>query len=184
MATSAGALALKTPAPAGKQGNLDAAGGREFLSFWLGEEEYGIDILKVREIRSFEKPTRIANAPAHVLGVLNLRGDIVPIYDLRLRYGLANAGFSLQTVTIVLAVNEGVVGVVVDAVSDVVDLAAHDIRPAPEISAGVSGDIATECILGLGVIADGERQRMLILTDIERLMSSLSQTPQALPLLA
>lgn len=148
----------------------------EFLSFHLGREEYGIDILKVQEIRGYESPTRIANAPAYVLGVLNLRGTIVPIYDLRVRFGLEAAEFNGQTVTIVLNLAGRVAGIVVDAVSDVIDLAPANIHPAPEFSSG----LAHEHIVGLGSIQDGERRRLLILTDIERLVGSFYESETAL----
>ncbi|HWP18171.1 MAG TPA: chemotaxis protein CheW [Burkholderiaceae bacterium] len=140
-----------------------AAKPREYLTFRIGAEEYGIDILKVQEIRSYEPPTRIANAPSHVKGVVNLRGVIVPIVDLRLRLGTASCDYNAFTVVIVLHVAGRVVGVVVDAVSDVLEIPAEQVRPAPEISSSVD----SACILGLGQIAD----RMLILLDIEKLMT-------------
>ncbi|AZV92957.1 chemotaxis protein CheW [Pseudomonas sp. S 311-6] len=143
-----------------------AAGAREFLIFALGEEEYGIDILKVQEIRGYDASsvTRIANVPAFIKGVMNLRGVIVPIVDLRVRFNLAAADFNDQTVAIILNLGGRVVGVVVDGVSDVLTLGAEQIRPAPEFSAVLS----TEYLTGLGTLDE----RMLILVDIERLMSS------------
>lgn len=145
-----------------------AARGGEFLSFRLGGEEYGIDILKVQEIRGYEEPTRIANAPAYIKGVVNLRGVIVPIVDLRLKFGLQEARYDSVTVTIVLNIGNRVIGVVVDSVSDVIALGGEGIKPAPEFS----GALSTDYIIGIGTLKDGERQRMLILMDIERLMSS------------
>src|SRR5437868_12005217 len=110
-----------------------AAGG-EFLTFRLGEEEYGIDILKVQEIRSYEQPTRIANAPAFIKGVVNLRGVIVPIVDLRLKLG-CESNYNSFTVVIVLNVKGRVVGAVVDSVSDVLELPSEAVRPVPEMNA-------------------------------------------------
>ena len=138
--------------------------GGEFLTFRLGQEEYGIDILKVQEIRSYEPPTRIANAPAFIKGVVNLRGVIVPIVDLRLRLGCESAEYSALTVVIVLNVKGRVVGAVVDSVSDVLELAKEAIRPAPEMASAVDASFIT----GIGNVGD----RMLILMDIEGLMAS------------
>ena len=138
--------------------------GGEFLTFRLGGEEYGIDILKVQEIRSYEPPTRIANAPAFIKGVVNLRGVIVPIVDLRLRLGCESAEYSALTVVIVLNVKGRVVGAVVDSVSDVLELARDAIKPAPEMASAVDASFIT----GIGSVGD----RMLILMDIEGLMAS------------
>jgi purine-binding chemotaxis protein CheW len=142
----------------------NVAVGGEFLTFRLGEEEYGIDILKVQEIRSYEQPTRIANAPQFVKGVVNLRGVIVPIVDLRLKLGCETAEYNSFTVVIVLNVKGRVVGAVVDSVSDVLALDADAIKPAPEMSSAMD----TSFITGIGSVSD----RMLILMDIEGLMSS------------
>ena len=136
----------------------------EALAFRLGGEEYGVDILKVQEIRGHDPVTRIANAPDFILGVVNLRGIIVPLVDLRQRVGLATAPGSHAGVVIVLNIAGRVVGMVVDGVSDVVRLGPADIRPAPQL--GSSFD--TDFLLGLGAI----EERMLILLDIERLLSS------------
>ena len=141
-----------------------AAAGGEYLTFRLGDEEYGIDILKVQEIRSYEQPTRIANAPAFVKGVVNLRGVIVPIVDLRIKLGCASAEYNGFTVVIVLNVHGRVVGAVVDSVSDVLELGRDTVKAAPEMNSGVD----TSFITGIGNIND----RMLILMDIEALMSS------------
>ena len=152
---------------------IAAAGGRapahtaahgEYLTFRLGAEEYGIDILRVQEIRSYEQPTRIANAPAFLKGVVNLRGVIVPIVDLRLKLGCDSAEYNHFTVVIVLNVRGRVVGAVVDSVSDVLELAGEAIRPAPQLNATIDASYIT----GIGSVAD----RMLILMDIEALMSS------------
>jgi len=143
---------------------LAAAGANEFLTFRLGEEEYGIDILRVREIRGCDAVTRIANAPAYLLGVVNLRGIIVPIVDLRLQFRLAEAKRDASTVVIILNLAERLVGVVVDSVSDVITLGADQMKPAPEFGASMD----TRYITGLGSV-DG---RMLILLDIETLVAA------------
>ena len=142
--------------------------GGEFLTFRLGAEEYGIDILKVQEIRSYEAPTRIANAPGFIKGVVNLRGVIVPIVDLRLKLACETAEYNDFTVVIVLNVKGRVVGAVVDSVSDVLALDKNTIKPAPEMSSAVD----TSFITGIGCVKNGEEQRMLILMDIEGLMAS------------
>ena len=149
-----------------RDGAADAGMARagEYLTFKLGGEEYGIDILRVQEIRSYEQPTRIANAPGYLKGVVNLRGVIVPIVDLRVRLGCAEAQYNHFTVVIVLNVKGRVVGAVVDSVSDVLELAADAVRPAPEMNASA---VDTAYITGIGSVGD----RMLILTDIEALLS-------------
>jgi purine-binding chemotaxis protein CheW len=135
----------------------------EFLTFNLGGEEYAIDILQVQEIRACESVTRIANTAEFIRGVINLRGTIVPIVDLRLKFGMA-ATASKTPVVIILSIARQVIGVVVDAVSDVVGLTAEQMRPAPDLG----GASASGFIRGLAPLDD----RMLILVDIERLMSS------------
>ena len=137
---------------------------QEFLTFRLGDEEYGVDILTVQEIRSYEQPTRMVNAPTHILGVLNLRGVIVPVVDMRLRFSLHDVKYDKFTVTIVLNVGGRVIGIVVDSVSDVSALSPEQMRPTPEFS----GAIDSKSVLALGSVGD----RMLILLDIERVMSS------------
>ena len=146
-------------APAGVSTSL-----REFLAFKLGPEEYGIDILRVQEIRSYEAPTRIANAPAFIKGVVNLRGVIVPVVDMRLKFNLERADYDASTVVIVLNIGNRVVGMVVDAVSDVITLTPDQLRPVPEFSSAVEA----EHLLAIGAVGE----RMLILVDIEKLMSS------------
>lgn len=143
--------------------------GSEFLTFRLGAEEYGIDILRVQEIRSYEAPTRIANAPAFIKGVVNLRGTIVPIVDLRVKLGCAKVEIDPFTVVIVLNVRGRVVGAVVDSVSDVMQLGADTIQPAPELA---SAGVDTSYITGIASLTLEGRERMLILVDIEALMSS------------
>lgn len=149
----------------GKTGEATASGAREYLTFRLDQEEYGIDILKVQEIRGYESPTRIANAPDFIKGVVNLRGTIVPIVDMRLKFNCINVEYNSFTVVIVLNLRHRVVGIVVDSVSDVMELAPESIRAAPDIESVIDNN----CILGLGSVAE----RMLILLDIEKLMSGL-----------
>ena len=148
----------------------------EYLTFRLGHEEYGIDILKVQEIRSYEAPTRIANAAACFKGVVNLRGVIVPIVDLRIKFGCEHADYNGFTVVIVLNIRGRVVGAVVDSVSDVLELPGEAVRPAPDMDS--HQDI--RFITGIASL----QERMLILLDIERLMGShdlglTSATPAA-----
>ena len=140
------------------------AGNREFLTFRLGKEEYGIDILKVQEIRRYETVTRIANAPDFIKGVINLRGVIAPIVDLRIKFRLGEPEYNDFTVVVVLNVFGRVVGVVVDSVSDVLQLKPEEIRAAPEFNSSLDASY----VLGLGSLVD----RMLILVDIEKLMSN------------
>jgi purine-binding chemotaxis protein CheW len=136
----------------------------EFLTFRLGAESYGIEILKVQEIRGYESPTAIANAPAFIKGVINLRGVIVPILDLRIKFRLSESKYDEFTVVIILNVAGRVVGVVVDSVSDVLTLAAEAIRPTPEFA---SASFDTKYITGLGTVDE----QMIILLDIEKLMT-------------
>ena len=137
---------------------------REFLAFKLGREEYGIDILRVQEIRSYEEPTRMANAPEYIKGVVNLRGVIVPIIDMRIKVNLEEVKYDGFTVVIVLNIGKQVIGMVVDGVSDVITLAPEQLRPVPELNSAIAGDH----LLAIGSLED----RMLILLDIEKLMSS------------
>ena len=140
------------------------ATGNEFLTFTLGKEEYGIDILKVQEIRGYDAVTHIANAPEFIKGVINLRGIIVPIVDMRIKFNLGNVEYNQFTVVIILNIAKRVVGMVVDGVSDVTTLKPEEIKPAPEFGTGLD----TQYLLGLGTVDE----RMLILVDIERLMGS------------
>ena len=137
---------------------------QEFLTFRLGNEEYGIEILKVQEIRGYDTITQIANAPEFIKGVVNLRGIIVPIIDMRIKFNLGEATYDRFTVVIILNLSGRVVGIVVDGVSDVIGLDVEQVRPTPEFG----GVLNTEYIMGLGTVDD----RMLILLDIEKLMSS------------
>ncbi|MGE8225243.1 MAG: chemotaxis protein CheW [Stenotrophomonas sp.] len=141
----------------------DTTGG-EYLSFTLGNEHYGVDILKVQEIRGYDAVTRVPDAPDYIKGVINLRGTIVPVIDLRLKLRLDEARYDAFTVMIVLNVEDRVVGIVVDSVSDVIPLNAEQIRPTPEFGAAVD----TRFISGIGTQDD----RMLILLDIETLLDT------------
>ncbi len=136
---------------------------QEFLTFTLGKEEYGIEILKVQEIRSYEVVTTIANAPEFIKGVVNLRGTIVPIVDMRIKFQLGDVDYTQFTVVIILNVAGRVVGMVVDSVSDVISLTSSQIRPAPNFSSTFD----VRYITGLGTVDN----RMLILVDIEKLMT-------------
>jgi purine-binding chemotaxis protein CheW len=146
-----------------RSGVLASTAAREYLTFRLSQEEYGIDILKVQEIRGYEPPTRIANAPPFIKGVVNLRGTIVPIVDMRLKFNCSEAEYNSFTVVIILNLRTRIVGIVVDSVSDVLELQPESVKAAPDIDSVVDNS----CILGLGSVSD----RMLILLDIERLMS-------------
>ncbi|MGL4994929.1 MAG: chemotaxis protein CheW [Deefgea sp.] len=137
---------------------------RELLVFALGKEEYGIDILKVQEIRGYDAVTAIANSPSFIKGVINLRGNIVPIVDLRIKFGLGNVVYDQFTVVIIINVSQRTMGIVVDGVSDVMTLATDQLRAAPEFGSALD----TAYILGLGTVED----RMIILVDIEKLMTS------------
>jgi purine-binding chemotaxis protein CheW len=157
--------AVRTLVDAGSgQKATHSATAAEYLSFRLGAEEYGIDILRVQEIRSYEEPTRIANAPPFIKGVVNLRGVIVPVVDLRIRLDCQKVEYNTFTVVIVLNLRGRVVGAVVDSVSDVIELSSQQIKPAPHMNLSVDTDFIT----GIASI----NERMLILMDIETLMGS------------
>ncbi|GHB10233.1 chemotaxis protein CheW [Salinicola rhizosphaerae] len=149
------------------QANADVAmtdaASNEYLVFSLGDEEYAVDILKVQEIRGYENVTRIANVPEFIKGVTNLRGVIVPIIDLRLKFNLENVEYGGQTVVIVVNVADRIVGIVVDGVSDVMSLTPEQIKPAPEFGVTLSSDYLN----GIGSLDD----RMLVLVDIEKLLT-------------
>ena len=137
---------------------------QDFLSFVLGEEQYALDIMAVKEIRGYEPVTKIANAPPFIKGVLNLRGDIVPIVDLRIKFNVGEATYDEFTIVIMLHVCNRIVGIVVDAVSDVIKLSSDDIKPPPEF--GVAFD--TKFLHGLAEVQDS----MVIIVNIESLISS------------
>ena len=136
----------------------------EFLTFTLGKEEYGIPILNVQEIRGYDAVTTLANMPGFIKGVVNLRGIIVPIIDMRIKFNLGNAEYNELTVVIILNVANRVIGMVVDGVSDVITLSAEQIKPTPEFGSTID----TKYVTGLGAV----EERMLILVDIEKLMTS------------
>ncbi|MBI1892230.1 MAG: chemotaxis protein CheW [Burkholderiales bacterium] len=158
--------------PASEKGRDKGAGAQEFLSFTLGKEEYGIHILGVQELRGYENVTHIANAPEFIKGVINLRGIIVPIIDLRIKFNLDAPCYDQFTVVIILNVGGRTIGAVVDSVSDVIHLDLARIKPAPEM--GTTVDI--DYLIGLGTIDE----RMIILIDIEKLMSGVGMAPLAL----
>jgi purine-binding chemotaxis protein CheW len=164
MTNDTAAVARLTADVAIKNAKDRVAASGEYLTFRLGGEEYGIDILRVQEIRSYEAPTRIANAPDFLKGVVNLRGVIVPIIDLRKKLNCDTAEFNAFTVVIVLNVRGRVVGAVVDSVSDVIELGAESIKPAP----GMNAQVDMSFITGIASVVN----RMLILMDIQALMSA------------
>ncbi|MDR1311190.1 MAG: chemotaxis protein CheW [Burkholderiaceae bacterium] len=137
---------------------------REYLAFNLGQEEYGIDILRVQEIRGYEEGTQLANAPAFLKGFLNWRDIIIPIIDMRIRMNLGEATYDNLTVVIVLSVANRIVGIVVDSVSDVMRLQPDQIKPAPTMGSMVD----TRYLFGLATLEN----RLLILMDIDKWMSS------------
>jgi purine-binding chemotaxis protein CheW len=151
-------------AHSGTENTDTGAVGNEFLTFTLGKEEYGIDILKVQEIRGYDAVTAIANTPEFIKGVINLRGIIVPIVDMRIKFHLGKIEYDQFTVVIILNVANRVVGMVVDGVSDVITLNPDQIKAAPEFGSAID----TQYVMGLGTVDE----RMLILVDIERLMTS------------
>jgi purine-binding chemotaxis protein CheW len=138
--------------------------GSEYLAFTLGSEEYGIDILKVQEIRGYEAVTRIANAPEFIKGVINLRGIIIPVVDMRIKFNLGTPTYDQFTVVIILNIGGRIMGMVVDSVSDVTTLTPDQVKAAPEMGTAFNSDY----LMGLGTVDE----RMLILIDIDKLMSS------------
>jgi len=144
-----------------------AVHANEYLTFRLDTEEYGIDILKVQEIRGYDTVTKIAGAPAFIKGVINLRGVIVPIVDLRMKFNLGEAKYDAFTVAIILNLAGRVVGAVVDSVSDVLELDPAQIKAVPDFRSLMDSDYIT----GLGSVGSGDEARMLILLDIDKLMS-------------
>ena len=155
---------MNTQSDSQRAGAEHLGNGQEFLAFKLGNEEYGIDILKVQEIRGYEAVTRIANAPEFIKGVINLRGIIIPVVDMRIKFNLGTPVYDQFTVVIILNINGRIMGMVVDSVSDVTTLTPDQIKPAPDM--GSSFD--SKYMIGLGTLDE----RMLILVDIDRLMSS------------
>ena len=137
---------------------------KQFLAFTLGQEEYGLELMQVQELREYEKVTQIANAPAFLKGVINLRGIIVPIMDMRIKLGFPDVVYNELTVVIILNIRGRTVGMVVDSVSDVINLSKDDLKPAPEMGTAVGADY----LIGLGTIDE----RMIILVDLDRMLSS------------
>jgi purine-binding chemotaxis protein CheW len=144
-------------------GALEDADAQQFLTFRLGGEEYGVGILTVQEIRGWSSVTKVPHTPAWLLGVINLRGVVVPIIDLRIKFEFASAEYNETTVVIILTVATRVIGVVVDAVSDVITLGSQQIKPAPSLGNGAE----TRHIIGFGTLDE----RMRILMDVEKLMA-------------
>ena len=144
-----------------KDGNADT---QQFLTFKLAGEEYGVGILSVQEIRGWSAVTAIPHSPNWLLGVINLRGAVVPIIDLRIKFNFAKAEYNEFTVVIILNVGARVVGVVVDGVSDVITLGSEQIKPAPSLGSNTD----TSHIIGFGTLDE----RMRILMDVEKLMAS------------
>ena len=139
----------------------DVDATREFLSFRIGGEAYGLDLLSVQEIRGYEPCTQLANAPDFVKGMINLRGTIVPIFDMRLRFGIGAPVYDALTVVIILNVGDRTVGMVVDSVKDVIALSPGQIRPAPAL-----GKVDMDALIGVATLEDG----MVILLDIAHLL--------------
>ncbi|WP_292999760.1 chemotaxis protein CheW [Nevskia sp.] len=150
-----------------------SAVGSELLTFTLGNEYYGVDILKVQEIRGYDTVTRIPGSPEFIKGVINLRGAIVPVIDLRIKFNLSSVAYNEFTVMIILNIARRIVGIVVDSVSDVTQLGPEQIKPTPEFGSALD----TSYITGLGALDE----RMLILIDIEKLMSSTDMALVDLP---
>ena len=136
----------------------------QYLTLRLGDEDYAIDIMRVQEIRSYEEPTRMANSPSFIKGVINLRGVIVPIVDLRMKLNISKVDYTEFTVVIILKIKGVVTGAVVDAVSDVVQLDASTIKPAPQFDSAID----SRFILGLADVGE----RMLIVMNMEALLSN------------
>lgn len=144
--------------------SVAASAVQEFLTFSLGDENYAIDILTVKEIRGYESVTKIANAPAFIKGVINLRGDIVPIVDLRIKFNVGKVTYDEFTIVIVLHIRNRIVGIVVDGVSDVVSLSKEQLRPPPDFGVAFN----SRYLLGLATV----NEQMIILVDINELISS------------
>ncbi len=137
---------------------------QEFLTFRLGPEEYCIDILKVQEIRSYERVTSIANTPDFIKGVINLRGHIVPIIDLRIKFHLSQVNYDSMTIVIILNLRGTMIGIVVDSVSDVIAVAAENLKQPPQFGTTID----TAFVSAMATVDE----RMLIVVDIDKLMSS------------
>jgi len=154
---------VKTTTQAAQLASRPAISGLEFLAFRLGQEEYGIDIQKVQELRGYDAVTRIANSPEFIKGVVNLRGIILPIIDMRIKFNLGTPVYDQFTVVIIVNVAGCVIGMVVDSVSDVITLTAEQVKPAPQIGSALD----TNYVIGMGTLDE----RMLILIEVDKLMS-------------
>jgi len=150
-----------------------ASSWNKCLCFRLHEVEYGIDLLLVREIRVYEQPTWLAGAPPSVVGMLNMRSEIVPIIDLRLRFGLP-ACFEKHTITVVVTLADRTAGLVVDSVSDVLELDSSQITTAPPLA----GTAETPLVARMGLVRQGERERMLMLLELEPLLADIDTVAQ------
>ena len=155
---------MSIPATSGNKSTVSASTALEFLAFTLGDDEYGIDIQSVQELRSYDTVTRLANTPEFIKGVVNLRGIIVPIIDMRIKFSLGTPVYDQVTVVIVLNIGGRVMGMVVDSVSDVITLTSDEIKPPPQMGTAIN----TDYLIGIGALD----QRMLVLIDIARLMSA------------
>ena len=141
--------------------------GSQYLTFQLGEELYGVDILRVQEIKGYTTVTKIPNTPAHIKGVLNLRGTIVPIVELRTKFGMPMIDYTMFTVIVVVVVQDRIMGLVVDSVSDVLNISKQDIQAPPEFGAKVDVSVLT----GIGKSGD----KLVALLNIDRLLSEDEQ---------
>lgn len=147
-----------------KQSTLESACRNGLLTFSLGEQEFAVDIIKVQEIRGYEPVTQIANLPKDIKGIINMRGNIVPIIDLRIKFGLVKFDYSATTIVVILSLVDRLMGIVVDAVSDVIEISTEDIKPPPDF--GETIDI--RYLLGLAIV----EERMIALVDIEALLAN------------
>jgi purine-binding chemotaxis protein CheW len=162
---------LSTSVPTQSPTQLKKEENRQFLTFWLNEQEYGLDLLRVREIRGFTSITTIPNMPAHIKGVMNLRGTVLPVIDLRLKFGMPEKEYTKFTVIVIAKSGEKNVGLVVDSVSDVLNVAGQQIEPPPDFGIAVDRNI----ILGLLKASD----RLSILLDLDKLLSESEVTVAA-----
>jgi purine-binding chemotaxis protein CheW len=154
-----------------------APDAEQYLTFQLAGQTYGVEILRVQEIKGWEKPTRLPHSPQHVQGVINLRGAVVPILDLRRRFGLGETEYGRTTVVIVVKVDsargELTAGIVVDAVCEVCNISAEDLRPPPEVGSPIDADF----VRGLAMVGDG----MLVLLDVVHLVTRTLSEPATTP---
>ncbi len=159
------------------QKSIIAANADQYLTFQLAGQTYGVEILRVQEIKGWEKPTRLPHSPEHVQGVINLRGAVVPILDLRRRFGLGETEYGRTTVVIVVKVDtprgDLTAGIVVDGVCEVCNIGSEDLRPPPEVGSAID----TDFVHGLAMVGD----QMLILLDVVRLVNSTLGDPALAP---